>query len=158
MARVWILYYSRTGNTEAMARAVEEGVRKAGGTPVCKPVTDAHASELLEADALILGTPTYYGLPAGPLKTFLDETSAVHGKLEGKVGGAFSTSVHRGGGNETAILALLQAMLVHGMVVPGAARGDHYGPVALGEPDAAALTQCRELGERITRLAERLAG
>jgi len=80
-----------------------------------------------------------------------------HGSLSGKVGGAFSSAANIGGGNETTILSILQAMLIHGMIVPGTADGDHYGPVSIGAPDERASKQCRALGERIAELAEKLA-
>jgi NAD(P)H dehydrogenase (quinone) len=48
-------------------------------------------------------------------------------------------------------------MLVHGMVIQGSHAGDHYGPVAVGEPDQRAATMARHLGERVAALAERLA-
>ncbi|MCK4374253.1 MAG: flavodoxin family protein, partial [Candidatus Brocadiae bacterium] len=61
-----------------------------------------------------------------------------------------------GGGNETAILSILQAMLIHGMVVQGTPKGDHYGPVAIGAPDERASGQSHELGRRVAELAGRL--
>jgi NAD(P)H dehydrogenase (quinone) len=61
-----------------------------------------------------------------------------------------------GGGNEMTILNILEAMLIHGMIIPGAYSGDHYGPVAINEPDARVKKQCLALGSRIAKLAEKL--
>jgi NAD(P)H dehydrogenase (quinone) len=83
---------------------------------------------------------------------------ALHGRLEGRVGGAFASSANIGGGNETTIMAILQALLIHGMIIPGVPTGDHYGPVAIGAPDRRASTQCTEYGKRIAALAKKLHG
>jgi NAD(P)H dehydrogenase (quinone) len=83
-----------------------------------------------------------------------DESVRFHGELEGRVGGAFTSSANPGGGNETTILEILHAMLVHGMVVQGTHSGDHYGPVAVGAPDERALKGCKALGRRMARLVK----
>ena len=158
MARVLILFYTRSGNTEKMARLVEEGVKAVGAEAAVKPVTEATLDELTASDGIIIGSPTYYGLPAAEIIKFIDESVKLHGRLEGKVGGAFSSSANIGGGNETVIMSILQAMLVHGMVVQGIPKGDHYGPVSIGAPDERASKQCRLLGERVAKLANKLAG
>lgn len=61
-------------------------------------------------------------------------------------------------GNETTILSILQAMLIHGMILQGTPKGDHYGPVAIGAPDERAELQSRDLGRRVAELAARLSG
>lgn len=158
MAKVLIIYYSRTGNTKKMAELVAEGVREGGGDVTLKPVAEARVDDLLPADAVILGSPTYYGHSAGPMRTFLDASVKVHGKLEGKVGAAFASSHNIGGGNETTVLDLMHALLIHGMIVWGNSGGDHYGPVSIGAPDARVTDQCRELGKRTVQLVKRLKG
>jgi NAD(P)H dehydrogenase (quinone) len=158
MAKVLILFYTRSGNTEKMARLVEEGVKDAGAEATVKPVSDATLDDLTAADGIIIGSPTYYGLPAAEIIKFIDDSVKLHGRLEGKVGGAFSSSANIGGGNETVIMSILQTMLVHGMVVQGIPKGDHYGPVSIGAPDERASKQCRLLGERVAKLANKLAG
>ena len=156
MARILIVYSTRTGNTEKMARLVAEGAVAAGADVAVKPVEKAEVEELLEADGIILGSPTYYGHSSGAMRRFIDDSVRYHGELAGKVGGAFASSANIGGGNETTILDLLHAMLIHGMIVQGTADGDHYGPVAVGAPDERAAPQCRALGERVALLAARL--
>ena len=157
MARVLVVYYSRTGNTSAMARSVAEGARKAGADVEVRSVGETNVDSLLEYDAIVMGSPTYYGGPAAELKKLLDDSVKFHGRLAGKVGGAFSSSGGAAGGNETTILAILQAMLVHGMIVQGTSSGDHYGPVSVGGPDEGSEYRCAELGERVAALAQRLA-
>ena len=156
MAKVLILYYSRTGNTAAMEEAVAAGAREADADVTLKPVGEASVDELVDADGIILGSPTYYGHSCGEIRSFLDASVKYHGKLAGKVGGAFTSSANIGGGNETTILDLLHALLIHGMVVQGRAMGDHYGPVAIGKPDERALKLCRALGRQVAELAARL--
>jgi NAD(P)H dehydrogenase (quinone) len=158
MPKVLILYHTRTGNTEKMARFIEEGAKSAGAGTALKPVVDATLDDLQGFDAIVVGSPTYYGLPAAEIIKLLDDSVKLHGKLEGKVGAAFSSSANIGGGNETVIIAILEAMLVHGMVVQGAPKGDHYGPVSIGAPDERVMKQCKALGERVANLAKKLAG
>ena len=158
MAKVLIVYYSRTGNTQKMAEAVEAGVREEGADVVVKSVADCQADELLEYDGIVVGSPTYYGLMAAEIKQLFDDSVKFHGRLAGKVGGAFSSAANIGGGNETTILAILQAMLIHGMVLQGTSDGDHYGPVAINAPDDRAAGQCRALGSRVAALVRKLFG
>jgi len=157
MPKVLIIYYSRTGNTSAMATAVEEGVKSEGLTVQLKDVKDVSPRELLEYEGIIIGSPTYYGTMAGQIKLLLDESVKYHGKLAGKVGGAFSSSGILGGGNETTVLDILKALLIHGMIIQGSPMGPHYGPVAIGKPDTGNRNQCIELGKSVAQLVKRLA-
>ena len=157
MADVLIVYDSGTGNTEEMAEAVAEGVRNGGGEAEIKRVKDANPEDMLDADGVIVGSPTYYGQMSGPLKQFFDDSVTYQGQLSGTAGGAFSSSANPGGGNETTVLGILECMLIHGMVIQGTANGDHYGPVAISSPDERAIEQCHRLGKRVTQLADRLS-
>lgn len=153
MPKVLVIYYSRRGNTEKMAQAVSAGAKAAGVNVELKKVQEMKAEEMLVADGIIVGSPVYYGLPAAEIKALFDESAKFHGKLAGKVGGAFAASGNIGGGNETTILSIIQMMLIHGMIVEGSASGDHYGPVSVGAPDDRVLRQCEALGRRVARLA-----
>lgn len=157
MARVLIVYYSRSGNTKAMAELVAEGAQSADAEVELKTVADTNVEDLLGADAIVMGSPTYYGTMAAEMKKLLDDSVSHHGQLDGKVGGAFSSSANIGGGNETTILDLLKAMLIHGMVIKGDPKGDHYGPVAIGAPDKRSTEQCKRYGRDIAELAARLS-
>ncbi len=156
MAKITIIYHSRTGNTKQMAEAVAQGYRDENAEVTLKNVKDAELQDLLDADGIIFGSPTYYGHSAGEIRSFIDSSVALHGKLVGKVGGAFASSHNIGGGNETTICDLLHSMLVHGMIIQGTLNGDHYGPVAIGAPDRHAVTNCVELGRRVAKLADAL--
>ena len=157
MAKIIVIYYSQTGNTKKMAQLIGEGAQKQGAAVTVKDVKEVGAQELLEYDGIVMGSPTYYGTMAYQLKKLLDESVRFHGSLEGKVGGAFASSANIAGGNETTVLDILNAMLIHGMIIHGDPEGDHYGPVAIGTPDARAGKECRRLGERMAKLAARLA-
>jgi NAD(P)H dehydrogenase (quinone) len=159
MAKVLIFYYSRGGATAEMAKYVAEGANGVAGAQVTvKSVDKVEPKDLLDYDALICGSPTYYGLMAGEIKIFFDRTVTLHGQLEGKVGGAFTSSANLAGGNETTILSILEVMIIHGMIVQGTSQRDHYGPVALGKPDQRATEECRKLGHNVAELAKRLFG
>jgi len=158
MAKVLIIYYSRTGHTAKMAEYVEEGLKEEGGVEVeRKPVQQVALEELLSADGIIIGSPVYYGTMAAEIKKLIDESVKFHGKLEGKVGGAFASSAGVGGGNETTIIDILKAMLIHGMIIQGSHHEDHYGPVAIGAPDERSKRNCLELGRNVARLVKRLS-
>lgn len=156
MAKVLVIYYSKTGNTEEMAKAVEEGAKEEGVEVEEKQAEDVKVDELLKADGIIIGSPTYYGSMAAPIKELFDKSVKFHGELKGKIGGAFSSSANIGGGNETTIMDILKAFLIHGMIVQGTSEGDHYGPVAIGAPDRRSKSQCKNLGRRVARLVKRL--
>lgn len=156
MAKVLIVYYSRTGNTEKMAKLVARGVEKENVDVILRTTKEVTIDDMLKADGIIAGSPTYYGSMSGELKTLFDKSVSHHGKLQGKVGGAFSSAANIGGGNETTIMDILKAMLIHGMIIEGSSEGDHYGPVAIGEPDERSSSQCEALGRRVARLVKRL--
>jgi NAD(P)H dehydrogenase (quinone) len=156
MSHILIVYESRTGHVKEMAEAVGEGVRGAGMDARVLPVEDADAKNLVEAAGIVVGSYTSYGVAAGGVKTFLDGTYGIHGKLNGKPGGAFASCAALGGGCETTVLAILQMLLVHGMILQGDPGEFHFGPVALGKPDRRSLEACRTLGRRVAELAKTL--
>lgn len=156
MAKILIVYYSKTGHTEKMADAVEDAIRQEGVEVVKKKVEDTQIEELLDYDGIIIGSPCYYGTMAWPIKKFIDESVKFHKKLAGKVGGAFTSSANIGGGNETVILSILEAFLIHGMIVQGEPLGDHYGPVGINAPDERALKGCKKLGKNVADLVKKL--
>jgi len=159
MAKILIVYYSRTGNTQEMAQKVETGAAEVSGVEVvCRSVEKVKAQELLDYDGIIMGSPVYYGTMAAELKELIDASVKIHGQLAGKVGAAFASSANIGGGNETTVMDLLKALLIHGMVVPGRAEGDHYGPVSIGKPDDRAKGQCRNMGQMVAELTVKLWG
>ena len=156
MSKILVCYYSRSGHTKRMAELIVEGIKQENVEADIKDVEDIDANELLGYEGIILGSPTYYGACAGPIKTLIDKSVKYHGKLEGKVGGAFTSSANIAGGNETVIMGLLQMLMIHGMIVKGDPKGSHYGPVALGMPDTRAEEECITYGRSMARLTKRL--
>jgi len=156
-AKVLIIYQSKTGNTEAMAKSVATGIEKEGVEVSLKRVEETSVDDLLEPDGIVIGSPTYFAGTTAEVKRLIDDSIKHFGKLEGKVGAAFSSSADLGGGNETTILDILRAFLVHGMIIQGHTSGGHYGPVSLGAPDEERRRVCEAFGAKFARLVKRLA-
>ena len=165
---VLVVYYSRSGNTERMAEAVAAGVRTVDeARVVVKTVEDVSQEDLAGADALVLGSPTYFANIAGPMKTFIDELGRRHGgDVSQLIGGAFATGGGRTGGKEHVVVSLLLAMMNYGMVVAGPviergqSRIGYPGASALApaqgeEISEAELNEARLLGARVARVAQR---
>ncbi|MDD5196542.1 MAG: flavodoxin family protein [Candidatus Omnitrophota bacterium] len=147
-----IIYYSRGGNTKKMAELIADGIRKEEIEAVVKDIKDVGVDDLLKYDGLVIGSPTYYGSMSAEIKKLFDDSVKFHGKLDGKVGAAFSSSRNIAGGNETAILDILHAMLIHGMIIQGDWQGDHYGPAAIDAPDERSAKECLRMGSRFAQL------
>jgi NAD(P)H dehydrogenase (quinone) len=158
MAGVLIIYYSRSGNTKKMAELVAEGLKRQDIEVEVKQVSKVRPQELLGYEAIVVGSPTYYGSMAAEIKQLFDDSVKFHGRLDAKVGAAFTSSANIGGGNETTVLNILNAMLIHGMIIQGDPQGDHYGAVSVGAPDKRASQQCVRMGQRLGKLLKRLKG
>ncbi|MDD5045029.1 MAG: flavodoxin domain-containing protein [Candidatus Omnitrophica bacterium] len=156
MAKILVIYYSASGNTKAMAVKVADGVKREKVDVDLKSVEAVKPEDLLNYDGIIIGSPTYYGTMSYQIKKLLDESVKFHGKLDGKIGAAFSSSANIAGGNETTVLDILNAMLIHGMIIQGDPKGDHYGPVAIGAPDGRSSSECERLGVRVAGLVKRI--
>jgi NAD(P)H dehydrogenase (quinone) len=139
-----------------MAQSVSEGIKNEGVEVEVKEVKDVPVDDLLKYDAIVIGSPTYYGSMAAEIKKLLDDSVKFHGKLEGKVGAAFSSSANVAGGNETTVLDILNAMLILGLIIQGDPRGDHYGSVAIGSPDERATKECLRMGSRVAKLLKKV--
>jgi NAD(P)H dehydrogenase (quinone) len=157
MAKGLVIYYSRSGNTKNMAEMIAKAMVDGGLETDCKSIDKVKIDDLLTYDAIVIGSPTYYGSMAAQIKQLIDDAVVKHGQLDGKVGAAFTSSANIGGGNETTILGILQAMLISGMVVQGDPQGDHYGPVSIGKPDQRVEKLCARWGKRIAELTKKLA-
>ena len=157
MAKILVVYDSKTGHTEKMALAIAKGAKRVKGVEVeVKRASETGTKDLIEADGIILGSPTYYGLMSAPLKKLIDKSVKIHGKLEGKAGAAFTSSGGTASGAETTLLSIAQAMLVHGMIVQGRANNKHYGAAAVGAPKKDDLRSCMNLGKRTANLVMKL--
>ncbi len=156
MAKGIVIYYSRSGHTKEMAELIAAAMNDGGLPTDCKSVDKVRVDDLLAYNAIVMGSPTYYGTMAAAMKQLFDDSVTKHGQLDGKVGAAFTSSANVAGGNETTILSILEAMLISGMVIQGDPQGDHYGPVSIGKPDHRAEQLCKRWGKRIAELTTKL--
>ena len=119
---VLVTYHSATGNTEKMAQGVAEGAKAVSGTlVVLKRVGDVTENDLVSADAVIVGSPVYFGNMSGEVKTFFDNWSKFglfrDRKMRNKVGGAFATGASVSSGKEVTMLTIFAAMFINQMIV-----------------------------------------
>ena len=141
MADILVLYYSRNGSVETMARHIAHGVESVRDStarlrtvPAISAVCEASEedipasgppyasySDLLECDGLALGSPTRFGNMAAPLKYFIDSTGDIwlSGSLAGKPAAVFTSTSSQHGGQESTLLSMMLPLLHHGMLILG---------------------------------------
>ena len=198
MAKVAIIYYSATGTTFHLAKAIEAGAKETGAeVRVLKvrelapdeaiasnegwskhrletqDLPEATLADLEWADAIILGTPTRYGLPAAQLKQFLDTTGPLWGagKLVNKIGSSFCTVATNHGGHESTILAINNTFYSWGSIIvaPSYAdpiqfqTGNPYGSSFTSQngtvaPDEVSLAAARFQGRRVAEVTAKFLG
>jgi len=154
MAKVLVLYYSSYGHIETMAKAVAEGAREAGATVDIKRVPEtapeavakaahfkldqdapiATVAEMADYDAIIIGAGTRFGRMPSQMASFLDQAGGLwaKGALNGKVGGAFTSTATQHGGQETTLFSTITNLLHFGMVIVGLDYG-YAGQMTLDE-------------------------
>jgi multimeric flavodoxin WrbA len=91
--------------------------------------------EMGSADAIIVGSPTYFASVSGKLKSLFDRTLPLRRdnyRLSGKVGGAISVGGSRNGGQEHVCVQIHNWMLLHEMVVVADRKTAHFGGIAVG--------------------------
>jgi NAD(P)H dehydrogenase (quinone) len=198
MTKVLVLYYSSYGHIEKMAEAVAAGAREAGAQVDIKRVPEtvpeavakaahfkldqkapvARIEDLADYDAVIVGTGTRFGRMSSQMASFLDQAGGLwaKGALNGKVGGAFTSTATQHGGQETTLFSIITNLLHFGMVVVGLDYG-HAGQMTLDEitggspygattiaggtgqrqPSENELVGARYQGRRIAETAKKLA-
>jgi NAD(P)H dehydrogenase (quinone) len=144
--KIQVIFYSMYGHVFRLAKAVAEGARQVIGADVtlyqvaelvpdeileksgAKAARQAFAhvplakpEQMVDADALIFGTPTRFGNMAAQMRNFLDQTGGlwVKGSLIGKVGSVFASTSSQHGGQETTITSFHTTLLHHGMIIVG---------------------------------------
>jgi len=135
-----------------MAKLIAEAIKGEGIDVECKKVEDTNPDELLDVDGVVVGSPTYYGTMAAEVKKFLDDSVKHHGKLDGKIGAAFASAAVTG--HETTVISILEALLIHGMIIQGDPSGCHYGATAIGKPDGREVQWCQRFGQRVAKLVK----
>jgi flavorubredoxin len=83
MAKVLVVYASLSGNTAAAAQAVAEGARAAGAKVTVKAAGEAERKDLLECDAVALGSYDVFNFMAGDLQRFLERAAEPGKKAAG---------------------------------------------------------------------------
>lgn len=199
MTKVLVLYYSSYGHIEQMADAFAEGARGAGAevdvrrVPETAPqavVEAAHfktesahetigsIEELANYDAIVIGAPTRFGRMPAQMAAFLDQAGGLwmRGALNGKVGGAFTSSATQHGGQEVTLFSIITNLLHFGMTIVGldygfqgqigvneVKGGAPYGATTIADgdgsrqPSATELDGARYQGRRIAEVAGKLA-
>ena len=118
--RVVVAYYSASGNTEAMARAVAGGASTVDGTTVIVGSVDEITTEqILGAHAIVIGSPVYNGNVAPQVQEFMNSWPFSGEPLRDKLGAAFVSAGGISAGEETTQLSILRSMLLHGLIVMG---------------------------------------
>ncbi len=199
MPKVLVLYYSSYGHMEKMAEAVAAGAREAGAEADIKRVPELVPQEIAEKshyklnqaapvakiddlanyDAIVVGTGTRFGRMPAQMASFLDQAGGLwaKGALNGKVGGAFTSTATQHGGQETTIMSIITNLLHFGMVVVGLEYGfagqmrldeitgcSPYGASTIAggdgsrQPSENELAGARYQGRRIAETAKKLAG
>ncbi len=192
MPKILVLYYSTYGHIAQMADAMAEGARGAGATVDVKRVPDiegvhvarpddrqATVDELASYDAIIVGTGTRFGRMSGPMASFLDQAGGLWatGALNGKVGGAFTSTATQHGGQETTLFSIITNLLHFGLTIVGLDYGHQaqmghdevvggapYGATTIAggrgerQPSEADLAGARYQGRRIAEVAGKLFG
>lgn len=156
MKKVLVTYYSRSGNTEKMARMIADGLATKDVAVDLKKVDEVEIDSLPSYDGFIVGSPNYFGTMAWPVKKFVDESVKYFKKLDGKAAAAFTSEGMIGGGGDTVVLDILKAFLIHGCIVQGLTSAGHYGPVAVGAPDGRIATEVGVMVEKFAELVNRI--
>jgi NAD(P)H dehydrogenase (quinone) len=176
--KLYIVYDSDNGHTEALARSIYEG---AGSVDAAEAfmhhVDEADPNDLVNMDAVIWGCPGHFGTISGPLKNWIDQLGYhwAKGKLIGKVGAVFCTTATVHGGIESTLLNLITPMLHQGMIIVGlpgnvpenVLYGSYYGvgvtcPIEAtpddppNVPSEAELALGRALGKRVAEITKQL--
>jgi len=117
---ILITYYSKTAHTQSMAEEVAKGASSIPGVQVVlKKIDQTTTKDLLNADAIILGSPVYNANLAPEVVQFMSTWPFEGNPLKDKIGAAFVTAGGISAGEELAQVSILQSMLVFGMVVVG---------------------------------------
>lgn len=160
---VLIAYYSQSGHTKTMAQAVEEGAKSVTNVRVIlRTIDQVSSQELLEADAIVVGSPVYNANVAPAVQEFINAWPFEGRPLKNKLGAAFVTGGGMSIGEELVQLNLLHSMLIHGMLVLGGAETEAaFGasaitgelPFQTGKVEEQFLVKGRGLGKRVAEMA-----
>ncbi|WP_194974062.1 flavodoxin family protein [Aquiflexum lacus] len=152
---ILITYHSQSGKTQAMAEAVAKGVAEVQCLEyILKPIADVTEDEILNASAIILGSPVYNANMTPEVQAFINSWPFEGRPLKDKIGAVFVTGGGFSIGEEAVMFSMIRAMMIHGMIIVG---GDEleaaFGASAItGEGDFAD----KEVNELFLKKAEGL--
>ncbi|MGK9477580.1 flavodoxin family protein [Melioribacter sp. OK-6-Me] len=157
MGKVLILYYSKDGSTEKMAKYVAEGALQIPGTEIrIKNINTASREDIIWCNGVAVGSPTHLGILSSEMKKFWEDLLPDWQRIDGKIGCAFSSQGGWGGGAELTCMSILTVMMNFGFLVFGVTDYSghqftaHYGAVQAGEPRLdKEIEACRRLGRRL---------
>ncbi|PUA36949.1 hypothetical protein C8Z91_22660 [Paenibacillus elgii] len=172
--KIYIVYDSEGGHTEALAHAIAAGAALVENAEVeVHSVQEADIRTLPEADAIIWGCPGHFGTISAGLKAWIDKLGYLwaQGKLIDKIGGVFCTTATEHGGLESTMVSLMTPMLHQGMIIVGlpgnlpenATYGSYYGVGVTCPIDSEELLGGhgeqlgRAFGKRIAEVTRRFA-
>jgi flavorubredoxin len=144
MVEVLVLYYSRGGRTEALAKSLAEGVKDEGCSVNMKRVDYATVDDFISCDAVAFGSPNYFSYMVGLMKDFFDRALGIREKVTGKPAVAFTS----GGGSSNSALLSLERMISSYRLEKVA-----DGLASSGIPTERDLQTCKELGEVLAKAA-----
>ena len=131
-----VVYHSKTGNTKKMAEAIAKSCNG-----VLKSVDEVKNKDFVNADIIVLGSPTYFRCMSAEMKKIVDKSIDIYGKLNDKKGFVFSSSGTKEDG-EKCLKSLFEALDCHGVRVV-----DQI--LVVGKPNKNDLERCRQFGEKI---------
>jgi len=158
MINILVLYHSTGGNTKKMAEYVFEGASANSDCSVkLKSVEEATKEDIIWCDGIAVGSPTNMGILSWKMKKFWDEIGdGLWGKVDGRIGCAFSSSGGWGGGAELTCQSIISVLLNYGFLVFGTPDyvADkftlHYGAITAGMPiEKKEIDACKKLGEKL---------
>lgn len=141
MPTVLIIYNTKTGNTELMAKAVEEGVRSVQGVNV-NLTYHAQPVDLQSADAIIIGVPTYNHRMTMDIANLLAKAAAENVDLKDKTGAAFGSYGWSGEAPKHVLEVLRNKFKMKTIEAP---IQSNY------KPDDKKLDECRDLGRKVAQ-------
>lgn len=168
--RILVAYYSETGNTEKLARAVREGAVLVDGVEVIlRNVGDVTDEEIIAASGILVGTPVHWGSASAEARAFVIKVGNVlsaGGSLdrEGRTAGAFCTGGDVASGKEMARLSILTGFLNQRFLVIGGVTADGFGSLGAEATTGGAseglseeeLGEAKMFGERFARLTHKI--
>ena len=167
---ILVVYDSRTGHTEKLARAVAEGVRQVeGAVAVLRRREEVKDEEIVSSSGILLGSPVHWASLSAESKAFLERVGQVlvEAKELGpgttprtRAAGAFVTGGAVSSGKELARLAILAAFLNMRFVVIGGEEADGFGTLGAQATTAgsdpglseAELEEARRFGKRFASM------